>query len=206
MTKKELIKYISDRYEWFERMQKPLGHNSWWYTNRNTDDCIDVKIYAGADIDELKTKISPATLSIIEKLHINLDEWLEDKIWGDFGFVDMARDDLQTELKEKYNVDSLDCGGKSGGWLCVVFNWDYIPDDFDTGEYTAKELEAYKKIIDEAETENATVNSLIVKRKMELCRAIEDVENYTDELEEYADEQLETEQIEARRILSIKNI
>lgn len=201
MTKKQIIEYIDKKYEWFIKMQKPLGNDNWWYSNRSSEDCINIKINAWVDVDDVKKTLTPVTLKIIDTLNIDLDEMINDISWGDFGLVDQAREDMETELKTNYHIDDFNYGGKSGGWLCVVYNWDDVPEDYDQATY--KELQGYKKIIDEAETEHAQVTETVNKLKKQLCQSIENVEYYTEEIEQRVDDTLDTKRVEAKRILAI---
>lgn len=53
-----MIDYINQHYEWFQAMQLPLGHHSWWYTNRKPEDCINVKIHAWIETNAVYEKLT----------------------------------------------------------------------------------------------------------------------------------------------------
>ena len=208
MKKQEVIKCISDRFEWFETMQKCLGHYSWWYTNRSSKDCIDVKIHAWADIEEIKKLLTPEELKVINLMSFDLDEFVNNYVWDEFGLIEQARESLREELTEKYRVKDLEYGGRSGGWLCVVYDWETIYDDFDKQDangtlYTYQELLKFKKITEEAEEDVQNVNNLVETRKKELIKEIEDPQTYIEELKYRIEEHATEKKEEAQRILAI---
>lgn len=198
-----MIDYINNHYDWFEYMQMGLGHSSWWYTNRKPDDCINVKLHSWVDIDKIMAKLTDQEKQIIEVLGINLNEYLNDLVWSDFGLVEMERQSLLDELKADYNVKDIEYGGKSGGWMAIVYNWSDVYDDYDSPEYSYKEVLAFYRIIKNAVKENEKVTTLVLERKAQLEKSIADAENYIEQVKEMLADRLESEQQQASRVLAI---
>jgi hypothetical protein len=184
MTKKTMIEYINNHADWYSRMTLGLGHHSWWYTNRSADDCINVKVYAGILADDLIEKLTDKEKKIIQHFNIDVEDWLYQLVWSDYGWIYQAREDLECLLKDKYNVESLEYGGRSGGWLAVVFDWD----DLDYSEIKADYL-----LIKNAIQEYGDVEQEVLKAKKQLEQFLGDVNNYIDEFREYIYNYLDNE-------------
>lgn len=202
MKKQEMIDYIGKHLDWFECMQTGLGHHSWWYTNRTPEECINVKLHAYADVDKVEEMLTEQEQTALQVLNIDLNEYLSDLIWGDFGMVEMARDELLDELTSEYNVTELEYGGRSGGWLAVVYEWDSVPEDYDT-EYSAQEVRAFYQTIKKALEEHEKVTALVLQRKRELEKCIEDPENYIGQVREMVSSRLDSEKEHARDVLEM---
>ena len=69
--------------EYLTRMQAPLGHHSWWYTNRSSEDCINVKMHVYPDIQEITSKLPAKTQKAIEILEIDVDTWVNTYVGND---------------------------------------------------------------------------------------------------------------------------
>ena len=203
-TQNTLINNISHHFEWYQRMCKGIGNTNWWYSNRSSDDCINIKIYAGVSADQIKEKLSPKMRELLLELDLDIEKHLEFEVWGDYGVIETARQDLEQEIKDRFNVSDFEYVGRSGGWLCVVYNWDSIPSDFDEGLYTTKELREFGHLIDKALAEVEAVDVLVKKRKAELCKYLDNVDNYVDRANDWITDALDFEQGKAKRILSIK--
>ena len=202
MTKKAMINFISDHYDWFERMQEGLGSSSWWYTNRSSEDCIDVKLHSWFDIDDLKAKLTKKEQKIIEQINYDLEEVINFFVWEII--ISDARDELEYDLKKKFSVDRVEYGGRSGGWLAVVYNWDEIPSDFDDGDYTYQEVKKFYHIIKNAIEENEQVVNFVLKRKKKLDKFLSNADNFIDEVKTCLYDTLEAKQAEAKELLKIK--
>ncbi len=172
-----MIEFINEHYDWYCSMTQGLGHHSWWYTNRTPDECINVKLNAWVDLDDVKARLTNSQLELVELLSIGLERMCYDIAWDDCGLVDQAREYLLEELKEDYNVSDTEYGGRSGGWLAVVYNWDDIPSDYEDG-YTYQEVKEFYQTIKRASAEHEKVTQLVLERKSQLEQAIEDVDNY----------------------------
>lgn len=203
MTKQEMVDYIGTHFDWYEAMQMGLGHHSWWYTNRRPEQCINVKVYASVNSDKVLEKLSDRERQAIKVLGIDLDEALNDIVWSDYGLVDMGRDDLLEELKEYYNVTSVEYGGKSGGWLAVIYDWAKVWDDYEDASYTYADVRRFYTTIKNALAEHDKVTALILERKRDLERAIQDPDNYIEELQIRISDELESERLRASEVLAI---
>lgn len=203
MKKLEMIKYINDNIDWFERMKEGLGNSSWWYTNRTPEDCINVKLYAGVSADDLIDELTDKEKEIVRLTSFNVEEWLGGYIWGYYGLVSDERDILENDLKENFNVDRCEYGGKSGGWLAVVYSWDYIPDDYDDQRYAYSEIKEFYQIIKNAIKENQLVIAFVKNAHKKLETYLDNKETYLDELRFRLNERLETKLDEARELLKI---
>lgn len=202
MTKQQMIDYINEHFDWFECMQVGLGHDSWWYTNRSPEECINVKVHAWIDSDDVLSKLTAKEREIISTLGLDLNEYLNDMIWGDFGLVEMAREDLLEELKEKYNVESIEYGGRQGGWMAVIYDWSDVYDDYDDPDYSYKQVREFYQTIKKAVAEHEKVTGLVLERKRSLERYIEDPETYLDSVSIWVEENLDMQQ-QAQRVLAL---
>lgn len=198
-----MLEYITKNLEWFNCMQVGLGHHSWWYTNRRPSECIDVKVRAWIDQDKVLEKLTANDKKIIETLGIDLKEWLNELVWGDYGMVSMAKENLLEALKEKYNVTSVEYGGKSGGWLAVVYSWNDVHDDFDSGEYSYSDIRKFYSTIKKALAEHEKVTAEVLERKRNLEKDIENPENYIENIQESLSYKLENEQSQAQKVLGL---
>lgn len=203
MTKKQIIDYLDKNYDWFEKMQLPLGHHSWWYTNRKPEDCINVKLHAWVDTDKVKARLSSKQNAIIDTLSIDLDEWCNDLVWSDYGMVEQAREDLLEELKAEYSVSDIEYGGRSGGWMAIIYKWDGAYSDYDNGIYTYAEIRDMYNVVRKAIAEHDKVTALVLQRKRELEKAIEDIDNYIEQIGECLENKLEAEATRAKRVLAL---
>ena len=132
----------------------------------------------------------------VEVLGIDVDGLVEDIIWGDYGIVDEARMSLKNELIAKHKVQDVEYGGRSGGWLAVVFDWEAIDED---EEYTKDAVDKIK----EAQKENEEVIALVEKRKKELKATIKNNLAFIDKIKEIIADIKQTEQNKAKRILDL---
>ena len=204
MTKKQMIEYIEEKYNWFESMQLELGHHSWWYTNRTPDECINVKLHAWVDIDEVLKKLTNNEKDIIKKLDLNVEEYCNYMIWGDYELVTQARENLLDELKEKYNVEGVNYGGRNGGWLAVIYDWNEVFEDY-IENYSYQEIKGFYNTIKKAVAEHDRVTELVLERKKALEETIEDVGFFVDGVKSYVCDLLEEEQTKAKEILLLSN-
>lgn len=188
-----MIEYINQHYDWFETMQMGLGHDSWWYTNRKPEDCINVKIYAWLDIDKLLEKLTDREKQIVDTLELDVPEYCNDLVWNDYGLVYSTRECLLEVLKENYNVVDCEYGGKQGGWLAVIYQWDDVPDDYDNDEYSYQEVKQFYNTIKKSITEHEKVTEMVLEMKKLLEKDIKNVETYLDQVHEYIANQLEAE-------------
>lgn len=202
MKKIQMIEFITEHIDWHNTMNMGLGHHSWWHTNRKSDDCINVKIHSYVDVDNIE--LTEQQKKIIKTTGFDLNEWLNSYIWDENGIIDTAREQLEYNLQEKFNVSELEYGGRSGGWLAVVYNWDDIPEDFDEPEYTYQEVREYYNQIKKAIKENEKVIEFVEEAKRSLEKWIETPSNYSDELDYILSELLEIKTEEAKAILAIK--
>lgn len=173
-----MINFINEHFDWFESMQKGLGHDSWWYTNRRPDDCINVKLHSWVDVAKITDQLTDQEKTTIQTLGIDLNKLCNDLVWEDFGMVDDARRCLLEDLKFHHNVKDLEYGGRSGGWLAVVYDWAEVYDDYDNPEYNYKEVLAFYRTIKNAIKEHKKVTTLVLERKRQLEKDIENPANY----------------------------
>ena len=141
---------IDDAIERFTMLSKGIGHESWWYSNRTSKDCINVKIYdkQKGDVKEL---LSESEKKAIELLDINVDEFVS-KEW--YSQLEFARDNLNDD--RKYNdyyphVLGFEFIGHQGGWLCVQYDFtsyvERLEDIKNSEKFTKKlQIEAYEII------------------------------------------------------------
>lgn len=197
-----MIDFINDRYNWFERMQLGLGHHSWWYTNRSPEDCINVKLHNWFDIKDLEEKLTDQEKKLIDQLNFNIYEVIDWYSWN--LIISDARDNLEYDLKEKFNVDKLEYGGRQGGWLAVVYNWEWVPSDYDVDGYSYQEVRRFYQIIKKAIKEDELVTDYILDRKKSLDKFLSNADNFIDEVKTCLYNTLEDKQEEAHSILKIK--
>ena len=202
MTKQKMIDFINDYYDWFERMQMGLGHHSWWYTNRSPKDCINVKLHNWFNIEDLEEKLTDQEKKLIDQLNFNIYEVIDWYSWN--LIISDARDNLEYDLKEKFNVSRLEYGGRQGGWLAVVYKWEWVPSDYDVDEYSYQEVQEFYKIIKKAIEEDELVTDYILDRKKSLDNFLSNADNFIDEVRTCLYNTLEAKQEAAHSILKIK--
>jgi len=176
MTKLQKIEYITKQYDYIERMQKPLGHHSWWYTNRNSDDCINVKIHAYIDSDALLAKLTPQQEVNYSLLGLEIDDYINEHVWEHYGTIHQHREQYEEDMKEKFSqIDSFDYGGNSGGWLCIVYNFDNLRSDMeDIADYN----ETDNKIVNETYKNLIKAEKTIAETITYTEKAVKGLENY----------------------------
>ena len=199
-----MIEEITKDYDWFECMQLGLGHDSWWYTNRTPEECVNVKIHAWVDLDQVKALLSPDELKAMDTLGIDIEELTGGVVWSDWGLIPLARKVLEEELKDSFNVSSLEYGGRSGGWLAVVYEWDDIPSDYDDCKfYSYKEIKEFYQTVTKALEEHSKVTDLVNQRKSGLEKDIEAPESYIEEITQHISKTIEVETSKAHEILKL---
>lgn len=197
MNKQQKIDFVEASIDWYNRMTAGLGHQSWWYTNRSSDDCINVKLHNGwVDINDVLEGLTTKEKEDAEVLGIDLEELVNNIMWGDYGIVDDAKHMLETELVEKYRVVKLEYGGRRGGWLAVVFDWESI-DDFENC------LDEAVDKIKEAKKENQEVITLVEKRCKELEAMLNNPDTYIEIIKERIQNIKEHQQERAKKILEL---
>lgn len=179
-----------------ERYSKGLGHHSWWYTNRQSQECVNVKIHEWPDVDAIKATLTPKEQNAIDVLGIDLNEYIEGEDGAKWDIVsfearelaDSPADYLGTETKYAEPV-RVEYGGRSGGWAAIVFEYsgeveNIVGDsyrDIDDQPYTAKEIRLLQNAIKDIET----VEDALRKAHASLCTTIEDPKTYTKTLQDY---------------------
>lgn len=201
MDKKQLIDYLEEKKEYLDIMQKDFGNDSWWYSNRKSQDCIKCKVYSYVDtkkVVELLPEKEKATMIILD---IDIEKLCNEIVWGseygydfDYCMIGEARRDVLEMLQEKYpEVVDITYHGKQGGWACIQYNFDiktggyfyYGLDDLDNDEITMKHIQELKKQVDKAIETIENVNGDYMKAYNELCRNIEDPQAYVYNVVEY---------------------
>lgn len=185
--------------EYITRMQKGLGHHSWWYTNRQSEDCINVKMNCWVDSKEVTNLLTKKEKEAVKVLGIDVDEWVENEKWSIIGveqeyLLDTLKyaDKLQ---KEDARVHDIEWGGRSGGWLAVVFDFDgisdycegyeYVKGLYDDGTITKREWSELCKSADSAVEYIELVHNYVKELHMSLCESLEDPQTYIEQLQEY---------------------
>jgi len=189
--------------EYLTRMQKDLGHHSWWYTNRQSADCINVKMHCWVDTDKVLAGLTEREREAVTVLDIDVDQFCDELKWRD---IESTREWLLESLKdddtlqnETAQVDSLDYGGRSGGWLAVVFDFDAIGDYLEGYDYaieylTKKEQREQCKAVDNAIAYIDKVHARIVDMHKRYCDELEKPEFYIEELQMHIEESIDHEQ------------
>lgn len=187
--------------EYLERMQKGLGHHSWWYTNRSSDDCINVKVHAWVDTDKVLQLLTQKEREAVDVLGIDVADFCEDIKWS--VLVEDARMFLLEELQgldtENETVHEIEYGGRSGGWLAVVYHFDlvgdycegheHVKDLYETKAITKKEWAQWCKNADAAIAHIEKVHAKVKELHRGLEQAIEDPQSYIDPLRDYIEDQ-----------------
>lgn len=179
MKKTYTIEQLEDKKEYFTKMQKGLGHHSWWYTNRGSDNCINVKVHIynkHEPIDYLTEKEK----ELIKVLDIDTDNIANDYFYE---HLQAERDGLNMDIEagEYPQVDSVEYGGRSGGWLCVVYNFDDFRDFEDAIENEAYTLASM--LADKMEQVITDTTEKIKKAHKALCVFV-DSEEYSKDIAE----------------------
>lgn len=175
---------------YLERMQKPLGHHSWWYTNRSSEDCINVKIHAWVNDDKVLALLTKKEQKAIEVLGIKIDEVIERTIWGDYGIIEQAREDLKESIdtyvpSKEHRIEGIEYGGRSGGWMCIEYRFGGLVDEFiNETELDAKEKKQAEKDVASALQYIEDTTQYVLKAKKELKKYIEDPQTYIEEVRE----------------------
>lgn len=170
-------KTITDNIETLRRLSKPIGHHSWWYANRSSSECINVKIYAYNKYD-INDYLSEADKKNIETLNIKIENFISEKWWDE---LSIAREELELMLQghadDGHNfhdkVQGLEYTGRSGGWLCVQYDFtdeaDTLEDIENDTELTEKQKQKKAKpIYKEVEAIITDTENKILKRKKQL--------------------------------------
>lgn len=175
-------KTILDNIETLRRLSKPIGRDSWWYANRSSSECINVKIRAYNKYD-INDYLSEADKKNIETLNIKIEDFISEKWWDE---LSIAREDLQVMLQgyadDGYNfhdkVQGIEYTGRSGGWLCVQYDFrdeaDMLEDIENDTELTEdQKQEKAQPIYKEVEAIIADTENKILERKKQLENYIE---------------------------------
>lgn len=190
--------------EKLERYSKGLGHHSWWYTNRKSNECVNVKMHAWPDIDAIKKTLTKKEQNAVDVLSIDLSEYIEGEnglkwdivTWEARDLADSPVDYLGTDTKHA-KPTSVEYGGRSGGWAAIVFEYtgdieNIIGDSYrDTSEqpYTAKEI----RLLQNAINDIATVEEALRKAHKDLYTTVEDPATYTEQVQEYVSNMIDRE-------------
>lgn len=207
-TIQEKMNEIKNKYDYIERMQKGMGQNSWTYSNRKSGDCIDVKVYAYVKSDHVKELLTADERKNIDILKIDIFKVIEENIWGsDFcmgGIVTYARESLLENVKDNFRrmpsnsgkyVENIEYGGRSGGWMCVVYDFDDLlsnmydvtnNEDASTGDINSvyEKLENALSVIDE-------VTYFIKEKHKELCNLIREPHTHVEAIQEAISSRIE---------------
>lgn len=194
--------------KYLTRMQKGLGHHSWWYTNRGPDDCINVKMHCWCNDSDILKLLTPKEKQAIDVLNIDLSEVIENEKWSiieaerDF-LLDTLQNTTRITSKNNNTVDSLDWGGRSGGWLAVAFDldvsldymegYDYAHEMVKEGFISKSELSRACKDIDIALKYINDVHAYIKQCHKDLCKTLEQPETYIDYIKDYIALSIESE-------------
>ena len=182
--------------EYLIKMQKPLGHDSWWYTNRSSEDCINVKMHSWPDMDKITALISDKERATIEVLGLDLEEFILREQWH---IINQAAEDLAEDIKienrDGCSVTGVNYGGRSGGWACVVFDFDntgdycegyeYAEQMYKDGDINKKEWTEWCREADKAMQYITDVHEEVKKLHKLLEAYIEDPETYIEQAREY---------------------
>lgn len=217
MNKKQLIEYLEDKKDYLDMMQKDFGHDSWWYSNRKSKDCINCKIHAWVDTSKVLALLSDKERDTIELLDLDIDKMCNDIIWGEdycfeFGIVGQARSDVLEKLEEEYPaVVDITYQGRQGGWACIQYNFDIMSGDGWTLDDTlddapVKDLRELKKQVNIALDTINRVTIAYEKEYQALCESIEDPLSYVYDIKECiaSEEQALLEQLDKKIELSEK--
>ena len=193
MNKKQIFDYISEKQDVINEYESVFGNDSWWYSNRSPETCNKVKIYAYVDIDKVLELLSEKQRKQIELLDIDLNTLCNDIAWGDeynfdMSLVSMYTDDEIEKIKTKYPaVQDITFHGRSGGWACVVYDFniktgdgwtidDVVNNGVDRTEYKTL-LDIYEQINKALKTVDE-INEYIEKSRKRLCKLLEDPQSY----------------------------
>ena len=184
-------------------MQKDIGHHSWWYSNRGSEDCIKCKLYPFIDIEKLKDLLPERTKAVIEVLDIDINAIIDRYVWDTV--VPDAREAILETLKEKYDIVDIEYVGRSGGWACIQYNFDIATkegytaeDDLEDMKYsdlkellqkqkkayqtinsaTADYIEAYERLEKELDTEEYYIDEVIFQVKMQQGDLLEKLDEF----------------------------
>ena len=203
MTKLHNQEIHDTNAEYLQKMSKSLGHHSWWYTNRSSEDCINVKMHCYPDINSIINLLTTKEKQAVKVLAVDVDQYVSDHMWQD---IDFTRHDFlqllqeQTTLQNDHaRIESLDYGGRSGGWLAVVFDFDHLSDYIEGYEYTIehatkKEHREWCKSADNALAYIEKVHQYIIKLHREYCTELEDPTLYVEPLKDHIYQCIEHEQ------------
>lgn len=119
-TKKEavrMLEYIKQELENATEYTEAPGSDSWGYSARSPDTCINVKLETWCIIDEVEALLSEEAK---ERAEIKDLEYMLNDCW--WRLVSDAQEELQEYVKERWNADSYFLG-RSSGWFCPVLNF-----------------------------------------------------------------------------------
>lgn len=185
--------------EYLQRMQKGLGHHSWWYTNRGPADCVNVKMHCWVDTDELTALLTEREKKAVEVLKIDVAEWAEEYKWSGISWEANNLAGLLQEaeaLKHKdFTVTDVEYGGRSGGWACIVFDFYGLGDYLEGSEYavrhlaekniTKKELAQWHRQALAARDYIEKVHDYVKQAHKELCAYYKNPQTYIEALKDY---------------------
>jgi len=224
MNKKQLFDYISEKQGFINTYQSEFGNQSWWYSNRSPETCNNVKIYTYLDTEKVLELLSEKQRKQIELLDLNIVSLCNDIVWGgDYDFqystIGMHVTDEIDNIKNNYPaVQDITFHGRSGGWVCVVYDFniktgdgwtidDIVNSGIDGTDYKTL-LDIYKQINKAIETVDS-VNEYIQESKRVLEGLIENPENYIYDIEqniEQAIENLNEQEQDAKTILQALHV
>lgn len=184
------IEQIQDKFEYLTRMTKNRGHSSWWYSNRGSEDCINVKIYA--DIKDLK--LSEKEERECEIIGINTDNIIDARYWYT---INNEAEELLSNLQSKLDTDNMyisdvNFTGRQGGWACIVYSFDelYKIEEYlnlEDKEITKKNTKEITKIINDCEDFINKTNKEVLSLKRSLINYLESNDFIDDVKEEIKD-------------------
>ncbi len=111
-------------------MNTPIGNNnSWWYSNRSSSECVNVKIHAFPDIKEIISLLTPKEQQIITILKLDIPTFIENHMWES---IQWDKESNEEYLKEQYpDIHSFTYAGRSYGWCCVEYKFDELYEELE---------------------------------------------------------------------------
>lgn len=203
MNKKDLVEYLEEKKEYLDIMQKDFGNDSWWYSNRKSDNCINCKIHVWVDSSKVLALLSEKERATVELLELDIEKMCNDIIWGEeycfeWGIVGQARRDVLENLQEEYpEVVDITYQGRQGGWACIQYSFEIRSSDGWTlednlNEAPLKDLKELKKQVDKAIETIDKATEYYLQEYKSLCTSIGDPMSYVYNIEERIKSEEET--------------
>lgn len=199
MNKKQLIEYLKEKKEYLDIMQKDFGNDSWWYSNRGSEHCINCKVYDWVDTEKIIEILQEKERIAMQLLDIDIEDLCNEIAWGVYGdfeysIVGLARSNVLEMLQEKYaEIVDITYHGRSGGWACIQYNFDIksidgwtLDDTLDEAPF--KDLRELKKVVDDAIETINKVNSDYMIAYNKLCKNIEEPKEYVERVVMYIED------------------